>query len=690
MSQLTVQQAFDLATRRHQEGRLLEAEQLYRQILARQPDHTDSMLRLGLIARKAGRNDVAIQLIRQSIALNPNVAEAHNNLGNALNDTGQLDEAIAAYRQAIALNPDLPETHFNLGNTLHHRAKRDDAIAAYRRAIALRPNYAEAFNNLGNALKDSRQFDAAITAYRHAILLRPDYAEACNNLAGAFMDNGQIDDSLAAYRHAIALKPDYAEAHFNLGIALKDLPGGLDHAINDYRRAIALKPDYADACNNLGNALKDAGLLDDALAAYRRAIAINPNVPQARHNLLYSLYFHPALDAAAILSEHRRWNDASARPLAAHIRPHDNDRSPDRPRRIGYVSGDFRQHVIARNLLPVLQHHDRSQFTIHCYSNTKRTDDFTDPLRKSADGWRDIVGIGDDEAADLIRADRIDILIDASLHLAGNRLLVFARNPAPVQVTWLGYPGTTGMDAIDYRLTDPHLDPPGLDDANYSEKSVRLPDSFWCYDSLGEEPPISPPPCRQNGFVTFGCLNNFCKINDPVLSLWADVLNNNAGSHLLCMAPEGSCRQRMLAHLAGRGVEAARIEFVSSQDRPIYLRLYDRIDIGLDTFPYNGHTTSLDSYFMGVPVITLVGKTVVGRAGVSQLSNLGLADLITHTPGDFVRIAVQLATDRPRLADLRATLRERMRNSPLMDAPRFTRGLEAAYRAMWRNWTAGA
>jgi predicted O-linked N-acetylglucosamine transferase (SPINDLY family) len=653
VSQLTIQEAFDLASRHHQAGRLQDAEQLYKQILTQQPDHSGAMLHLGLIARQVGRHDIGIKLIRQSIVLNPNLPEAHNNLGNALRELAQLDEAIAAYRQAILLKPNYPEALNNLGNALKDNGQPDDALAAYRQTIALNPNLPYAHFNLGNALCDRGQLDEAIAAYRQAILLRPNFADAHNNLGNALKDNGQLDEAVAAFCEAIALNPKLLEAH-----------------------------------NNFGNALKDRGQLDEALAAYRQAIALNPSVLNAHDNLLYTLYFHPGFDPRTILAEHRRWNQTHARPLAAAIKPHDNDRSADRPLRIGYVSGDFRQHVVARNFLPVLEQRDRSQFTVHCYSNTKRTDDFTERLRRGADGWRNLVGIGDNEAAELIRADRIDILVDASLHMSDNRLLVFARKPAPVQATWLGYPGTTGLDAIDYRLTDPYLDPAGLDDACYSEQSVRLPHTFWCYDAMGEEPAISTLPCLRKSFITFGCLNNFCKINDAVLLLWADVLKSNAGSHLLCLAPEGTCRQTMRERLGSHGVNAGRVEFAAKLDRPAYLRLYEQIDIGLDTFPYNGHSTSLDSYWMGVPVITLSGRTVVGRAGVSQLNNLGLTELIAHSHEQYVQIATELANDRRKLSELRATLRERMRESLLMDARRFTRGVEEAYRAMWRKWTA--
>ncbi len=311
----------------------------------------------------------------------------------------------------------------------------------------------------------------------------------------------------------------------------------------------------------------------------------------------------------------------------------------------------------------------------------------TQRLRSYADCWRSIVGLGDEEVADLVRRDSIDILVDLALHTADNRLLVFARKPAPVQVTFAGYPGSTGLNAIDYRLSDPYLDPPGMDESVYSEKTIRLPDSFWCYDPLEcSDISVNPLPANENGFVTFGCLNNFCKVTEGALQLWAQMIAQIAGSRLLLLASEGEHRHRVKAFFQNEGIDPQRVEFASYRPRTDYLSLYHRIDVGLDTFPYNGHTTSLDAYWMGVPVVTLMGLTPVARAGWCQLSNLGLPELVAHSEEQYIDIAATLANDLPRLAKLRATLRPRMEASPLMDAPRFARNIEGAYRTMWRTW----
>ena len=312
----------------------------------------------------------------------------------------------------------------------------------------------------------------------------------------------------------------------------------------------------------------------------------------------------------------------------------------------------------------------------------------TERIRNSVDHWRDTVGLSDDEVARQVRDDQIDILVDLTMHMSNGRPQLMARKPAPVQVAYLAYPGTTGLSAIDYRLTDPYLDPPGQTDADSVEQSFRLPDTFWCYDPLTETPVPNSLPLITADHVTFGCLNNFCKVTDQTLALWSGVLQAVAGSRLLLLAPAGTARQRILDRLHEENIEPARIEFVEHRPRAQYLELYHRIDVCLDTLPYNGHTTSLDSYWMGVPVVTRVGRTVVGRAGYSQLTNLGFSELVAWSDEEFVSLAARLAADRLRLTHLRSTLRERMERSPLMDAARFARNIESAYREMWRRWCA--
>ena len=686
MSQLTIQQAFTLAVQHHQAGQLPQAEQIYRQILTQQPDHADALHFLGVIAHQGGRHELAVDLIRQALALKPIYPDACSNLGNALYAQGQLNEAISAYWQAIALKPNYAEAHYNLGNALKERGQLDEALAAYRQAIALNIHYARAHSNLGNVLKNKGQLDEAIVAHRQAIALNLRNAEAYSNLGNTLKDKGQFDEAIAAYRQAITLKPQYAEAYNNLGVTLND-KGHPDEALAACRQALALKPDYPGALNNFGNALKDQGQLDAAVAAYRQALALAPNDARIHSNLLYTLHFDPACDAHTLADENRRWNLQHATPLKSHIQPHTNDPTPDRRLKVGYVSPDFREQAESFFTVPLLENHDHAACEIFCYSSVLRPDPITQRLRKHADVWRDVRGESDPALAHIIRRDGIDILVDLTMHMARNRAPLFARKPAPVQVCWLAYPGGTGLDTMDYRLTDAFMDPPDADTSCYVEHSLRLPHCWVVYDPLINIPPRPP---EQTGPITFGSLNNPGKLNDPLVALWARVLQATPHSRLLLLALSGDHRQRIGRIMANLGIAQDRLQFVGRMARPQYLRCYDQIDIALDPLPYNGITTTCDALYMGTPVLTLAGPTAAGRAGTALLSTIGLSDLVAHTPDEFVEKAAHLAADLPRLIDLRRGLRARLTASPLMDAPRFARDIEAAYRHMWRQWCATA
>ena len=670
------------------QGCLDEAIASYRQAIVLRHQYPEAHSNLGNALRNQGRFDEAVTAYRQAIALQPNYAQAYYNLGNTLRDQGQLDEAMAAYRQAITLHPSYAEAHNNLGNVLRDQGQLDEALAAYRQAITLLPSYAEAHNNLGNVLRDQGQLDEAMAAYRQAIALKPNYPAPYGNLGNVLKDQGQFDAAIAAFRQAIELKPDSPGAHSNLGNALR-AKGNLDEALAAHRQAITCQPDFYAAHVNLGNILKDQGQLDEALAAYRTALELKPDFVAADSNLVYTLHFHPDYDAQGIYQEHRRWNRQHAGALKQFIRPHPNDRQPHRRLRIGYLSPDFRQHPIGRFLLPLLSHHDKDQVEVFAYAQVPVSDVLTTRLRSYTDCWRSITGLSDTQTCELIRQDRIDILVDLTMHMDQNRLLVFAQKPAPVQVTYLAYCSTTGLDTIDYRLSDPYLDPPGMDELVYSEQTIRLPDTYWCYESSLAPAELNPLPAvetRGGGKVTYGCLNNFCKVGASTLTTWGRLMRAVPNSQLLLHARQGSHCQRVRDLLEREGIAPARVQFAGMIPIAQYFDLYRRIDIALDTFPYGGGTTTCDALWMGVPVVSLVGQTGVGRGGLSILSNIGLPELAAHTPAQYVQIAAALANDLPRLASLRSSLRPRMLESPLMDGPRFARNVEAAYRTMWRTW----
>lgn len=669
-------------------GEIDNAIRCYRQAIALAPDQAEFHSRLGTAFRAGGKLDEAIESLHTALRLDPNLAAAHNNLGNAYRDQNRLEPAIASYRQVLSLQPDHVEALNNLGNCLRESGAGAEAIRLYRQALELQPDQSDVLRHLADALEDQGQLAESVELHRRVVASRPDDFDALLRLGNALMKAGASREAGEQYVRALALRPKSAAAQFDLGCALH-AGSQPDKAIAWFREALKVEPSFAAAANNLGSALKDVGRLDDALAAYAQALEIQPDYREAHDNLIYAQLFHPSIERTKLAGEVRQWSDRYAEPLASGIVPHTNGRSPNRPLRIGYVSPDFRDHVVGRNVLPVLTRHDTSRFEVFCYSNVQRPDAMTERFVESAAHWRDITRVSDSAAAEMIRRDGIDILVDLALHLTHNRLPIFARKPAPVQMTWAGYPGTTGLKAIDYRLTDPYLDPPGLNkDELYAEKSLRLPHSFWCYDPLGIDLPVNELPADKRGCVTIGCLNNFCKLNDAMLSLWASLLRAIPSSRLRLLAPEGSARQWVLNRLGEDGISPGRVTFNRLSPRLEYLSTYHQIDIALDTFPYNGHTTSLDALWMGVPLLTIAGISPVARAGVSQLSNIGMTELIAGSPAQFIQIGSALAADLPRLRAMRQSLRPRLAQSPLMDVPHFTEGLESLYIEAWRTYCA--
>ncbi len=591
----------------------------------------------------------------------------------------------------------------------------------------LNPTLQEAFRLAAQHYEAGRYAEAE-AVYRRIISQQPDSAETYYNLAMVFAAQRKVNEAISAYQQSMVLRPGFLPAAINLGNLFNQVSQPA-RAAEIFLRALGqTRDDYAMVHNNLASALQVMGRRDVAFAYFDQSVAILPTSASIASNRLYSLHVHADSVASTIYREARLWNERFARPLSRETPIHANDPSPHRRLRIGYVSGDFRKHVLSLFTIPLLAHHDHDKHEIFCYSDVAVPDGVTAKAQRHADIWRDTGKLSDEAAAQLIGQDKIDILVDISLHMGGSRLLAFARKPAPIQVIWLGYPGTTGMDAIDYRITDPRLDPPGgqirnpkseirTNDQNpnvpisknlqelpkplshlgieslgvdsdfgfrisdfstqepyYSERSVRLPDSFWCYDPRGlyevdDEtiPEPGPVPARKAGHITFGCLNHFAKVSDKALALWARVMAAVPNSHLLLRTAPGPHRDQVVRKL---GVSPQRVIFVPYLPRKQYLEAYGWIDICLDTLPYNGHTTSLDAMWMGVPVVTRVGWTVVGRAGLSHMHNLNLMELVAHSDEQFVQVAAQLAGDLDRLDRLRATLRERMRTSPLMDGPR--------------------
>lgn len=603
-------------------------------------------------------------------------------------------EALPKLLEARRLAPEDSDCLNTLGTALQKLGHQREAQECFERAIALRPGFALAHNNLGTLFSDLGRFDAAIDCFDRALASDPESVEAHANRGLALRARGRIAEALAAYDRIIALRPEAIEVLNKRAILLQSL-GRLDEAMADLERVLTLSPDHADAWTNRGNLLKDQGRLVEARAAYRRALESRPESLEAWHNTLLASNYQSDVSREQVFAAHRDF----ARHLGAKVirlpSPVARDRDPERQLRIGLVSGDFRRHSVAFFLRPVLEQLDRTAFRVFCYMTSHYHDDLTRVFQGLADDWVECAGSGARALANRIQADRIDLLVDLSGHTEGNVLPAFAARPAPVQITWIGYPNTTGLETMDYRLVDAVTDPPGDADAFHTECLIRLPHGFLCYRPLeaayGLQ--VGRAPCLDQGRVTFGSFNNLAKITPETLDLWSAVLHAVPDARLRLKshrAAEVQVWDRLIADLARRGVAPERLETLpraASQEE--HLAHYRTIDIALDTCPYTGTTTTCEALFMGVPVVTLAGDRHAARVGASLLTRLGLQDLIAHSGDDYVRIAAALACDRERLHGLRTALRTRLEQSPLRDEISFTRTLESALRHMWQRWCAG-
>lgn len=577
--------------------------------------------------------------------------------------------------------------YYQMGQAALNQNDSEGAVAAFRKALSYKPDWAEANNFLGVALDQQGRSSAAIDCFKRALEYLPGYAAAYCNMGTALNNRGMVSAAMDAYQTAIQIAPDLAEAHNNLGNIYQN-KGALTEAISLYRSAVDIKPGFADAFNNMGNAYKDQGRLEQALACYGNALKTLPGYAAAHSNMLFAMNCLGGVDAADVFNAHRNWEPAHGAPPPP-VSSWPGEHSPDRRLRIGYVSGDFCRHSVAYFIEPVLAAHNHLEFEVFCYANHVRADHVTRRLKKYADHWRPISGLPDPLAFDLIREDQIDLLIDLSGHTARNRLPLFARKPAPIQITYLGYPNTTGLTQMDYRITDAWADPPGHSEALHSETLIRLPRGFLCYRPDEEAPDIRKADRAENGRVVFGSFNYAAKITPGSVALWSKILHQVPDSRLLLKSKsfsDAGAKQHLLSCFEKNGVPANRIDFSGFLPAKHHLQLYNQVDIALDTFPYNGTTTTCEALWMGTPVITLAGDRHAARVGVSLLSNLGLPELIAQTGDDYVQKAIALAGDKACLQSIQSQLRSMMAQSVLVDATGFARALEAEYRRIWRAW----
>jgi len=603
----------------------------------------------------------------------------------ALHREGQLPEADRIYLEILRLDSANADALHLLGLIRHQQGRNGEAVELIERAINVNGGVAAVQSNLGEAYRALGDRENAIRCYEAALRLDPRFAGAHNNLGIVFSDLGHTEKAIHHYRECIRLSPDYAGAHKNLA-SLQAEQGELSRAITGYRKALELRPTDAEAYSNLGTALTERGDLQDALAAYRQALRLIADYQTCHDNLLLSLNYDPDQTPEQLYRAHREWG----RGMLPNGRVQDfaNRLDTDRRLRLGYVSADFRSHSVAFFFQTLLGAHSRQAFELFCYSQVAVPDRTTKAMRAQADHWIDTRGLSDEVMWRRIREDRIDILVDLAGHTPGNRLGVFALRAAPVQISWLGYPATTGLPTMDYRFTDRWADPEGEADGWHTEQLWRLPTGFLCYRPPAATPQTGTP--GANDGITFGSFNNMSKVNDRVFGLWSQILRQTPASRLLLKARQlgdAKLRRRVLSRFAAQGIAPERIELIGRiPSQTEHLACYQRVDLALDTFPYNGATTTCEALWMGVPVITLQGRSHAARVGSSILHQCGLEKLVVDDERDYAAKALALATDRDRLRKLAEGLRDRLQASALCDEQAFAGHVEQAYRTMWAHW----
>lgn len=707
-------------------GRHAEVEKLGRELVSRHPKAFQAWYLLGMAALAQGRLEDAVPSFMRAAELNPGLAPALFNLGFALEKLGRLDEALEAYRRTLACDPQMPDAHNNLGNVLQKLKRNEEALAAYEQAIALRPQNAGYRLNRGDALRELDRLDEALATYeevlridpqmveaytnlslvlhllgryeesvsasQRAIALKPDSSKACQNMGHALRQLKRHEEAVAAYRRALAIEPENPELHKDLGAALKDA-GQYEGALASFRRALELQPDSDVTLNLLAVALLDSGRYDEAIETYRRGLALNPDGFYIHSNILFTLNYQAGGGSEALFAEAKAFGERAASKAEPFAR-HDNPPISDRRLRVGLVSGDLGEHSVGFFLQNLLENLDPDRLEVFAYATVDRKDALNERLRRAIPHWRDAsqAKMDDRALAQQIRADGIDILIDLAGHTAKNRLPVFAWKPAPVQVSWLGYLGTTGLAAMDYILADSWALPEG-EESQFTETPWRLPESYICFSPPDLPVEVGALPALGKDSVTFGCFNNLNKIGEEVVACWARVLQAVPDSSLYLKSrslgsPE--VRERLAASFASFGIGTERLllagQFNSHEE---HFRAYHQVDIALDPFPYPGITTTVEALWMGVPVLSLKGQRFISHQGETILHNAGLTQWIANDVDEYVAKAAAFANDLPALAALRAGLRPQLLASPLCDAPRFARNFEAALRGMWHRWCQG-
>jgi len=668
-------------------GRVDEAETCYRHALRIDPDCADASLNLGVLYNAQGRSGEAEAAFRDALRSRPDYAEAHANLGGVLQALDQLDEAETHCRRALELAPDNPMALNNFGIVLQRQGRLDEAAVHFQSALARLPGFAAAHRNLARTLQAQGELRAAEQHYRKAIEFDPRDAGACLSLGDLLRLSGHPGEAEAMYRQAFGLCPDDPRVGNALGILLQE-KGCSDEAIVCHRRALDAAPDNAATLSNLAQAQFSLGLQDEAEANFREALRLRPDIAMLHSNLLHFLTLNRA-GSPETLAAHLAFGEQVEAPWRTHWPVHGNVRDPERTLRIGFVSADFHNHAVATFFEPLLvQLAGRGDLQLHAYYNGRIEDEVTRRLRGRFAYWNAVASLSDDALFETIRADGIDLLVVLSGHTAYNRLPVFARKPAPVQASWIGYPGTTGLHAIDYYLADRHFLPPGRFESQFTEHIAYLPANSP-YLPPPEAPPVGPLPALQAGRFTFGSFARPNKIGAETVSLWARLLRAVPDADMLLGGMPESERGTLLDRFDAAGIARERLRLHPRCGMQAYLALHERVDVCLDTYPYNGGTTTLHALWMGVPTLTVAGPTPASRSGASILGHAGLESFVAQDADDFVALGVAWTNRLDELATLRAGLRERFLRSPRGQPALVAAGVARAFRAMWQRWCAG-
>ncbi|XP_011046928.1 PREDICTED: probable UDP-N-acetylglucosamine--peptide N-acetylglucosaminyltransferase SPINDLY [Populus euphratica] len=691
----------DLGTSLKLSGNTQEGIQKYYDALKVDPHYAPAYYNLGVVYSEMMQYDTALSCYEKAAIERPMYAEAYCNMGVIYKNRGDLESAIACYERCLAVSPNFEIAKNNmaialtdLGTKVKLEGDINQGVAYYKKALYYNWHYADAMYNLGVAYGEMLKFEMAIVFYELAFHFNPHCAEACNNLGVIYKDRDNLDKAVECYQLALSIKPNFSQSLNNLGVVYT-VQGKMDAAASMIEKAIMANPTYAEAYNNLGVLYRDVGNITMAISAYEQCLEIDPDSRNAGQNRLLAMNYINEGHDDKLFQAHREWGRRFMR-LYPQYTSWDNPKVPERPLVIGYVSPDYFTHSVSYFIEAPLVYHDYANYMVVVYSavvkSDAKTNRFREKVLKKGGMWRDIYGIDEKKVASMVREDKVDILVELTGHTANNKLGMMACRPAPVQVTWIGYPNTTGLPAIDYRITDSFTDPPQTKQ-KHVEELVRLPECFLCYIPSPEAGPVTPTPALSNGFITFGSFNNLAKITPKVLQVWARILCAVPNSRLVVKCKPFGCdsvRQRFLAVLEQLGLEPLRVDLLPlillNHD---HMQAYSLMDISLDTFPYAGTTTTCESLYMGVPCITMAGAVHAHNVGVSLLSKVGLGHLVAKNEEEYVQLALQLASDISALSNLRTSLRELMSKSPVCDGPNFTLGLETTYRNMWHRYCKG-